>query len=96
MATPDIGGVRPDEALALAHVRKVKAFYIHLGNYLGVIAMLAVINAVSDRGYWWFLWPAAGWGVGIVTHALSVFRLIPLFDGDWEKRQVEKRLQRNL
>ena len=38
LRTPDL---RPDEALALAHVRKVKRFYIHLIQYLIFIPALA-------------------------------------------------------
>ena len=88
--------IRPDEALALAHVRKVKGFYMHLLNYLVVIPLLAVLNLVSSPHYWWVAWPALGWGIGVATHGLSVFGAVPFLDGAWEKRQVEKYLGREL
>lgn len=88
--------VRPDEALALAHVRKVKGFWAHFFWFVVVIAGLAALNAYTGRHYWWFLWAAMGWGIGIVSHALSVFQPLPFFDAAWEKRQVEKYLQRKL
>ena len=89
--------VRPDEALALAHVRKVKGFYIHAIQYVVVIAALAVLNLVFfDPHYPWFLWAAMGWGIGLAAHAASVFNFIPFLDGAWEKRQVEKHLGRQL
>lgn len=88
--------VTPDEALALAHVRKLKAFYIHLTQYLIVIPVLAAINLFSYPHYWWFVWPALGWGMGVAAHGATVFGASPLFSGAWEKRQVEKYLGRKL
>ena len=90
---PDI---RPDEALALAHVRKVKAFYVHLTQYLIVIPILAVINLMGYPQYLWFVWPALGWGLGLLAHGASVFHFVPFLDGAWERRQVEKHLGRKL
>lgn len=90
---PDI---RPDEALALAHVRKVKAFYVHLTQYLIVIPILAVINLMGYPHYLWFVWPALGWGLGLLAHGASVFNVVPFLDGAWERRQVEKHLGRKL
>lgn len=89
-------GFRPDEALALAHVRKVKGFYLHCGQYVVVIAALAAINLITSPRYLWFVWPALGWGVGIIFHGLRVFDLVPFLGGAWERRQVEKYLGRRL
>ena len=88
--------VRPDEALALAHVRKVKSFYVHLTQYLIVISILAVVNLTSYPNYLWFVWPALGWGLGLLAHGATVFNVVPFLDGAWERRQVEKFLGRKL
>lgn len=88
--------IRPDEALALAHVRKVKGFYIHLTQYLIVISILAGVNLTSFPQYLWFVWPALGWGLGVLSHGATVFGVVPFLDGDWERRQVEKHLGRKL
>ena len=88
--------VRPDEALALAHVRKVKGFYVHLTQYLIVIPILALFNLMSYAHYLWFVWPALGWGLGLLAHGASVFNFVPFLDGAWERRQVEKHLGRKL
>ena len=93
---PKLKDVRPDEALAFAHVRKLKGFYMHLVQYVVVIGGLAALNMVTSPQYLWFIWPAFGWGVGIVAHAVSVFVRAPFFNGDWERRQVEKYLGRKL
>lgn len=86
----------PDEALALAHVRKVKAFYVNLTSYLVVIPALAAINLIGYPQYLWFVWPALGWGLGVASQAVTVFAAVPFLNGDWERRQVEKHLGRKL
>ncbi len=48
-------------------------FIRHAGVYLLVMAVLAVVNNVTWGGYQWWLWPALGWGIGVVSHFLSVF-----------------------
>jgi 2TM domain len=92
-ATPTVS---PDEALALRRVRKLKAFYIHLTQYIVVITILAAVNMTTNRNYLWFLWAALGWGVGVLSHALITFDKLPFLSGEWERRQVEKQLGRKL
>ena len=96
MDIPGPQTVRPDEALALAHVRKIKSFYLHLGQYVVVVGGLAVVNLLTSPQYWWVAWVAFGWGSGVLFHGLQVFNLTPFLDGAWEKRQVEKILGRKL
>lgn len=85
-----------EEQLALSRVRKVRSFYIHLVQYVLVIALLAAINLSTHPAYLWFLWPAFGWGIGILAHAASTFQIIPFFGAQWERKQVEKHLGRPL
>ncbi|HXJ32711.1 MAG TPA: HAMP domain-containing sensor histidine kinase [Candidatus Eisenbacteria bacterium] len=63
-----------EEILRRARVRAGHevAFYAHLQSYLAVIAFLALIN-VFTSWYPWFLWPALGWGIGLVAHYMAVF-----------------------
>ena len=84
-----------DEALALHHVRKLKGFYIHLAQYVIVIAALFAINLWQGTPRLWAVWPALGWGIGILFHAARVFEVHP-FGPDWEKRKVEERLGRKI
>jgi hypothetical protein len=44
----------------------------------------------------WVVWPALGWGIGVIAHGFSVFDAFPFLNGAWEKRQVEKYLGREL
>jgi transcriptional regulator with XRE-family HTH domain len=88
--------VSTDEALALAHVRKVKAFYIHLAQYAFVIVSLTIANLVVSPHYFWVLWVAGGWGFGLLFNGLRVFDKLPFLSAGWERRQVEKYLGRKL
>ncbi len=82
------------EREALEHVRDIKGFYDHLILYLISIAAMTGSNLFFSGGYLWFIWPALGWGLGVAAHGLSVFKVFSLFGAGWEKRQVERRLQR--
>lgn len=84
------------EQLALLEVRKLKGFYLHLAQYVVVIAALCAINLLTTPHRLWFYWAALGWGIGILAHAATIFGWLPFLGGDWEKRQVEKRLGRPL
>ena len=84
------------EQLALLEVRKLKGFYLHLAQYVVVIAALCAINLLTTPHRLWFYWPALGWGIGILAHAATIFGWLPFLGVGWEKRQVEKRLGRPL
>lgn len=89
-------GISNEEILALEHVRKLKRFYTHLIQYIVVIAGLSIVNLVQTPRHLWVIWPAFGWGIGLLLHASSVFDILPFFGAEWEKKQVEKRLGRSL
>jgi transcriptional regulator with XRE-family HTH domain len=85
-----------EEILAFNQVRKLKGFYIHLAQYVLVIALLTVINALTTPNRWWVQWVIMGWGVGVFFHGLQISERFSLFGSKWEKEQVEKRLGRKL
>jgi transcriptional regulator with XRE-family HTH domain len=88
--------VSADEALALAHVRKLKGFYIHVAQYCIIVSFLAIVNLLTSNHYFWVAWVALGWGVGVLLHGLRVFDKIPFLSGRWERQQVEKFLGRKI
>ena len=85
-----------EEILAFNQVRKLKGFYIHLAQYVLVIAVLTVINVLTTPNRWWVQWVVMGWGVGVFFHWLQISERFSLFGSKWEKEQVEKRLGRKL
>ncbi|MBL4601039.1 MAG: helix-turn-helix domain-containing protein [Rhizobiaceae bacterium] len=84
--------LQPDEREAMEYVRDIKAFYTHAIQYGVVMVGLTILNIVTSPGYFWAIWPALGWGIGLAAHGLSVFEIINFFGNDWEKRQIERRL----
>jgi transcriptional regulator with XRE-family HTH domain len=89
-------GVAADEALALAHVRRIKGFYYHLTQFTVVVCVLEAINYVTNPRIPWVAWVALGWGSGVAFHGLRVFDKLPFLNAAWERRQVEKYLERRL
>lgn len=46
-------------------------WYIHAGVYLAVNAMLMLLAGLGGRG--WAIYPAMGWGLGLLIHGVVVF-----------------------
>ena len=92
----DIHDVSADEALALAKVRKIKGFYMHVAEYVLIIAFLALINLLTSPHRIWVHWAAIPWALVLGLHGLKVFDKIPFLNAEWEKRTVEKYLGRKL
>lgn len=84
------------EQTAIDEVRAIKGFYSHLTTYIFIIALLFIINLITDPSYIWATWPALGWGIGVINHGLNAFEIFNMFGAKWEKRQIEKRLGRKL
>lgn len=85
-----------EEAEAFRHVRKLRGFYVHVFQYVVVIALLAIINIVVSPHNLWVLWVIVGWGLGLLSHAFLTFRPSWFLGPQWERAQAEKRLGRDL
>ena len=85
-----------EETRIIEHVQDIKGFYSHLINYAVAVLGLFLLNFLVSPGYYWAWWAALGWGIGVVSHGLSVFEVYSFFGADWEKKQIEKRLGRKL
>jgi 2TM domain/5-bromo-4-chloroindolyl phosphate hydrolysis protein len=77
------------EERARRRAKQLRDFYANLGSYVVVIAFLAIIDAATGGG-WWFYWPALGWGIGVVLHAWSVFGPEAVFDDRWVDRKTRE------
>ena len=84
------------EAEAFRYVRRLRGFYVHLFQYLFVNLGLVALNLIFMPHRLWVLWVIGGWGIGLLGHALSVFRPFSFLGPEWERQQVEKRLGRPL
>jgi transcriptional regulator with XRE-family HTH domain len=88
--------VSTEEALALAKVRKIKGFYMHVAEFVLIIAFLVLVNLLTSPQRIWVHWAAIPWAMVLALHGLKVFDKIPFLNADWEKRTVEKYLGRKL
>lgn len=96
MNPADSDPAQQQEAEAFAHVRRLRGFYLHLARYALITLALLAINLIATPHRLWALWVMVGWGLGVLLHAVRVFRPERLLGPSWERRQVEKRLGRTL
>jgi 2TM domain len=78
---------------ARRHIAALNGFYVHLGVYVVVNAILIAINASSPGG-WWAQWPLIGWGIGLVCHGVTVFSTQSRMGKDWEARQIKAHMDK--
>lgn len=88
--------VDDQEKKAMEYVEGIKSFYQSLCTYFITIGFLTAINLFVSPEYLWVLWCAAGWGIGLIIHGLYTFEVFAFFSPQWEKKQIEKRLGREL
>jgi transcriptional regulator with XRE-family HTH domain len=93
----DNPSITQEEQDAIQYVQGLKAFYGHVGYYVFFIGIFAIIWYLK-LGYLpdWILWWAFGWGIGVAAHGLQAFEILNPITPNWERRQVEKRLNRKL
>lgn len=60
---------------ARKHAKVKLAFHVHLVVYLVVIGALLIVNLLTGPGYYWFFWPAMGWGIALLFHGARAFLL---------------------
>jgi len=87
--------ISTEEEQAIIYVRDIKGFYTHLIIYIVVVGILFTLNITRSSNHIWAIWPALGWGIGVLFHGLNVYEVFNLFGVDWENRQIKKRLKRN-
>ena len=75
---------------AKKHVEEIKGFYGNLISYCCVIPFLIYINLTYSPHFHWFWFSAAGWGFGVIMHALKVFG----YGTHWEERKIRDIMQK--
>jgi hypothetical protein len=74
---------------ASRRVKELKGFYGNLTSYCIVIPFLFILNLWTSPGYFWFFWPMLGWGIGLASHAVSVFGV----GKDWEEKKIKELME---
>lgn len=84
-----------EEEAAFAHVRALGRYYRALAVYGVAMLTLFVVHLVTDQSRPWMLAVAGIWGGVLLLRGLRLHQKLP-WGVAWEKRQVEKHLQRKL
>ena len=84
-----------EEERARRHVRRLRDFYVHLAVYVVVICGIALQNWVISPAFWWVVFAAIGWGIGLAAHGISVFFEDSVLGASWEERKTRELLQRD-
>lgn len=68
-------------------------FYRHLYSFISVNVILAILNAVTSFGNWWFYWITIFWAIGLIGHFLKVFVFNSRLD-DNRDRMIENEMKK--
>ncbi|MDF4202591.1 2TM domain-containing protein [Maribacter sp. SA7] len=79
---------------AKKRVEEIKGFYGNLTSYCIVIPVLAFIN-YRTTSFVWVIFPAVGWGIGLIAHGLKAYGLNPLFGQDWEEKKIKELMEKD-
>ena len=77
---------------AKERVQAIKSFYGNLASYVIVIPILVFINW-RTTSFPWSIFPALGWGFGLLGHGLQAFGYNPLFGRSWEERKLKEYME---
>lgn len=93
---------QPEEKYAAAErkVKRLKGFYTHLIVYLCVNVFIVFVNINDlEPGESYFkienFFTAFFWGIGLLTHGLSVFGHIFFFGSRWEERKIKEFMEKD-
>lgn len=80
---------------AQKRVEDMKGFYGNLTMYIIIISGLAILNLMTYPQHLWFLYPAIGWGIGVVIHGMSVFNYMPFLGSNWEEKKIQELMNKD-
>ncbi|MEA2473599.1 MAG: hypothetical protein QOE06_1514 [Thermoleophilaceae bacterium] len=72
--TSDLPSLRGQRRAERRRESARRGFAQHFRIYVMVMTLLVVIWALTGMGYFWPVWPALGWGIGLASHRASLPR----------------------
>ncbi|WP_278020721.1 2TM domain-containing protein [Flavobacterium ginsengisoli] len=97
----------PNYNVAYKRVKRLKRFYSHLKIFIIVNIIIIVSSLTRDKSAGLLVMDLSGltewhtystaffWGIGLLAHALSVFGTDWFFGSDWEKRKIQKYMEKD-
>jgi sensor histidine kinase YesM len=92
-----LDSTKPDDLAyerAWRRVRAIRGFYKHFFMYLVVITGLMIINVMTVPKTIWFIYPAMGWGAGLLSHGALVWGAEFWLGREWEEKKIQQLLAR--
>lgn len=97
-------GTSEREIAIRRRVHRLAEFYRHVFVYVIVNACLWGVNLwmlwgtpAETKWYaYWAIWPTFGWGIGLISHGLSVLPSWSFFSQDWEDKKVKALMERDV
>ena len=90
----DESALNEQELEELQQIRRMKRFYLELIAFLLTMPLLYLANWAFDPESTWASSVAFVWGVILAIEAYDVFEASGLLGSRWERRQLEKRINR--
>jgi hypothetical protein len=86
---PTSTGISEDQLRrrAVKRLQEQAGFWTHLAIYLAVNAFVVLIWYFTGAGFFWPIFPIAGWGIGLAANAWDAFGREPI---------TEERIQREM
>lgn len=84
---------------ALKRVKKIRGFYTHLAVYVVINIMIFIVNIQNlDTGESYFqlknFSTAFFWGIGLLSHGLSVYIPGIIMGKDWEEKKIKELMEK--
>ncbi|MBT8182512.1 MAG: 2TM domain-containing protein [Eudoraea sp.] len=79
---------------AKERVNEIKGFYGNLIAYCIVISFLVWLNLKSTN-FPWAIFPAMGWGFGLLIHGMEAFGYNPLWGKNWEEKKIKELMDKD-
>lgn len=73
--------------------KEIKGFYINLTLYLITVPIIIFVNLTFSPEFHWFWFSAAGWGIGVLVHAMGTFGF-PFLGKNWEERKLKELIEK--
>ncbi len=83
------GMTDPQRQAAIDRIKAKRGFQANVVSFLAVSALLVVIWAISDGGYFWPIWIIGFWVFGLAMHAWAVFGQRGITEDDVQ-REIRK------
>nr|WP_299389207.1 2TM domain-containing protein [Allomuricauda sp.] len=79
---------------AKERVQQLKGFYSSLLSYCIVIPILVYINYRTTT-FPWAIFPALGWGIGLLSQWMNATGNHPILGRNWEERKIKEFMDRS-